>query len=311
MRDVNPQRLRYFEEVVARGSVRKAADELNTAPSVITRQLRLLEEELGALLFTKHARGMTPTAAATHLLEYGRACRAEREALEERLDGAHDLRSGEVRLAMSEGFIEEFADEVLLPFRRRFPGVRVVADVLSADHTIAALLAEQVHIGVAYNPPAVPLIRCYASCAQPLLLLVRPGHALNQGGHPVTLRNALAYPVGITSAGYGIGRAIEVACYAEGVSFTPILTTNSFHLLRRFVVEGDAVVFGSASSVRREIEAGEIVALPIANALLQAGMTRILVKERQPFTRAVQEVLDRLSSMSRLFERTSDRSPAA
>ena len=303
VRDVNSQRLRYFEEVVARGSIRGAADALNTAPSVITRQLRLLEEELGALLFTKHARGMMPTDAAAHLLEYGRACRAEREALEERLAGARDLHTGEVRLAMSEGFLDEFADEVLLPFRRAHPGVQIVADVLSADQAIAALLEERIHVGIAYNPPAVPLLRCYASCLQPLLLLVRPGHPLCRAKPPVTLAAALGFPIGITQSGYGIGKAIEVACYAEGLTFTPALTTNSFHLLRRFVADEDAVVFGSANSVRREIAAGDITAIPVAQPLLEAGTTRILVKAGRPLSAATRDVLERFLSMLRQFKR--------
>ena len=306
MRDVNPQRLRYFEQVVSCGSIRAAADALNTAPSVITRQLRLLEDELGALLFTRHARGMVPTDAASHLLEYGRRCRTERESLTERLDDARDLRTGEVRLAISEGFLDEFADEVLLPFRRSFPGVQIVADVMSADQTIASLLDERINIGVAYNPPAAMDIHRYASSPQPLLLLVRPGHPLERHRGPVSLRDALAYPVGLTSAGYGIGKALAVACYVDGLSFTPVLTTNSFHLLRRFVTDRDAVVFGSANSVQPEIAAGKIVAIAVAHPVLQSGMTRILVKTGRPFSRATHEMLSRMTAMSRQFTHTAD-----
>ena len=77
MQDISQVRLKYFNEVMACGSIRGAADKLDTAASVISRQIQLLEKELGVQLFERRSRGLTPTEAADMLLEYHRGCRAQ------------------------------------------------------------------------------------------------------------------------------------------------------------------------------------------------------------------------------------------
>ncbi|MEX3943293.1 LysR family transcriptional regulator [Paraburkholderia sp. BR10937] len=46
-RELNFQRPRYFYEGLVHGSIRGTAESLNTAPSVIARHVKLLEDELG------------------------------------------------------------------------------------------------------------------------------------------------------------------------------------------------------------------------------------------------------------------------
>ena len=62
--------LRYFYEVAAFGSVRVAAEKLFVAQSAVSRQIALLEDELGVPVFERHARGMALTAAGELLLRY-------------------------------------------------------------------------------------------------------------------------------------------------------------------------------------------------------------------------------------------------
>src|ERR1700733_2564347 len=62
--------LKVFEAVARLGSMNRAAMELNTVQSNVTGRIRALEFELGTPLFERHARGVSPTAAAQRLLPY-------------------------------------------------------------------------------------------------------------------------------------------------------------------------------------------------------------------------------------------------
>lgn len=73
--------LRAFEATARLGSVSRAAEELHVTHGAISRQLRVLEDELGHPLFARHGRGVTLTAIG--------------EALRDRVAGAFDqLRDG-------------------------------------------------------------------------------------------------------------------------------------------------------------------------------------------------------------------------
>jgi DNA-binding transcriptional LysR family regulator len=62
--------LKVFETVARLGGMNRAAAELNTVQSNVTARIRLMEEELGAALFERHARGVTLTGAGQRLLPY-------------------------------------------------------------------------------------------------------------------------------------------------------------------------------------------------------------------------------------------------
>ncbi len=61
------RRLSYFVRIAEDGSLTKAAGVLRIAQPALSRQIRLLEEELGVALFTRTARGMQLTDAGEHL----------------------------------------------------------------------------------------------------------------------------------------------------------------------------------------------------------------------------------------------------
>src|SRR5438132_9517716 len=103
MQVIHPQRLRYFHEVLERRSIRTAAEVLNTAPSVVTRQIKQLEKELAVTLFERrHKRGMAPTEAGEALAEYYRDNCEQRERLDNHFRQIRDAQRGTIRIALSE-----------------------------------------------------------------------------------------------------------------------------------------------------------------------------------------------------------------
>ncbi|MDH0049564.1 LysR family transcriptional regulator [Comamonas terrigena] len=161
MQAFQDSRARYLFEAVSCGSVRAAAEKLGIVPSAVSRQVSLLEEELGLALLERHRTGVVPTEAGQLILDYHRQQTAHQHDMLAKVDALRGLHSGSVSVVSGEGFAQELIDGPIRQFRLQHPGVSVSLEIYGTTEIMRRVREDEAEIGLVYyqrptatSPPA-------------------------------------------------------------------------------------------------------------------------------------------------------------
>jgi len=123
--DVDTRLLRYFAAVAEEGNLTRAAERLFVSQPALTKQIRQLEGQLGAELFTRSRAGMTLTAAGRELAERVPAVLAGFDQALVQAKAAASRAARVLRVGFLAGAANEATQQIIAAFTRRRPGWRV------------------------------------------------------------------------------------------------------------------------------------------------------------------------------------------
>ncbi|CAN0573013.1 unnamed protein product [Ectocarpus sp. 12 AP-2014] len=118
-------KLRIFHAVADAGSLTHAGDKLNLSQSAVSRQIRALEESLGAILFHRHARGLILTEQGELLFDATRSMSKRLEAAAARIRDSEEEVFGELRVTTTTGFGTLWLAPRLTKLYEKYPNLKV------------------------------------------------------------------------------------------------------------------------------------------------------------------------------------------
>ena len=137
--------VKSFLAVLDAGSLMGAARRLNAQQPTLSRHVAELEAQLGAPLFERTGRGVTPTAAALAIADAARQMEAGALALSRGLATARSAESGTVRVSTSAVAATWLLPPVITALQAAEPGIAIE---LVATNQISNLLRREADIAV-------------------------------------------------------------------------------------------------------------------------------------------------------------------
>lgn len=172
------RQLEYFVAVVEHGSISRAAVALNLAQPSVSRQIALLEEELGQRLLDRTGRGVAATAAGETLLSHARTMlNSASQALSD-LKEMHAEPVGSVVVGLPHRVAASLAVPLIREFRRRLPHALLsVVEGLSLSLR-EGMIAGRIDLGLMFDPAPTPLLSYEPLMRESMLLVAPKGYRL-------------------------------------------------------------------------------------------------------------------------------------
>jgi DNA-binding transcriptional LysR family regulator len=228
--DLDLRKVRYFVAVADTLHFGRAAEQLHIAQPVLSRQIRALEHDLGAPLFTRDSHGVVLTDAGTQLLTDAGPLLASADAARRRVTGA--ARGGR-RLMV--GFRAGIAvAPAVQQFATGHPDVLVDVQRIEADEQAQMLLDGRIDVGYIRLPIDETGLRVTPLYREPRVAVLPTSHRL-AGKEELTEADLVGEPLlwhADTStqptrrphpnAGYlvrGVDETLEHVAAGRGISF--------------------------------------------------------------------------------------------
>lgn len=150
------RRLQYFVAVAQERNFTRAAERLHIAQPALSRQVRLLEQELGVELLHRTTHEFELTEAGEFLLERGPTLLSTADELWRSVRTYGTGERGQVVVAYGASASYETAPRLLQALAESHPQITMTAAVKSVDEIVAGLRNGSVDVGLVRCPPKVP-----------------------------------------------------------------------------------------------------------------------------------------------------------
>jgi len=233
--NILPTSLQYFREVARSGSISVAAETLLVSPSAISRQISGLERQLGAALFTRHARGMDLSTAGRMLLTHVRRTESEGEMLLEELQTLGNPRRRVLRISSCEGLARRQVPKAISLFQQEHPEVDVELTVLPSALATHRLQESESNVAAVYALAPALDVAVAGSYPAPAHAILPAGSELAEVTGPISLKELAAVPLALSSSGITQRELFDIAVGMEQLTPRIALETDHVSPLLEFV----------------------------------------------------------------------------
>lgn len=241
----------------------RASEALYIAQPALSQQIRNLEEELGVKLFYRESNGMRPTPAGLTLRTQGRIILKQVDEAEKMVRSQLDFPTGEVAIALPSSTAKAIAIPLLLAVLSKFPGISVRFIEAPSAALLRLLEVGDADMVICVDTNARQSLTTYPLAIERLYLIELPGGP-RQHLRQIGVSALKGIPMVLPAAPNTIREFFDAAFRSTQDAVNLVAEINSTSLLLQAVRAGVGSTILPHSALTEELDAGRIVAIPLA-----------------------------------------------
>jgi len=258
------RQLRTFRTVAELGSLSKAADRLRIAQPGLSRQIKLLEQELRVQLFVRNGRGMLLTAAGRMLLDRTQGLVRQIEQMRDDIQSAGGNPSGSVVLGLVPTVSAVLSGRLAARILAQFPDISLRIVESYGGHLVEWLHRGEMDLAITCGP-AIDLHLTAQSIGYEEIAVVGPPGSGLRARKQVDLDWLLKQKLILPSMAHGLRALLEKAVVRRKMTLKALIEVDSYRAQISLMEEGVGYTLLPASAIRAELAAKRLEMAVLVN----------------------------------------------
>jgi len=246
------RQLEMFQAIVETGSFTRAGEKLFVSQSAISRQIKLLEEELGDQVFERIHRKVYLTQAGEVLLKHSRQIFGQIRTMTEEIADLTHLRRGTLRLAGGMSVCTYLFPKLLKYYRYLYPQVEVVISTGVAEEILRGLRINEIDLALLSLPYDEEDLEVHPAITEELVLIMEPNHPLAHKDE-IQLSDLEPYTFIHFERGSNTRKVIEQALRDGGIRPRNTMELQNVEIIKPLVENGLGVSIVPLPAVMRDV----------------------------------------------------------
>jgi len=266
-----------FQAVVETGSFTKAGQRLHVSQSAISRQINLLEEELGVQVLMRSNKRVFLTEAGKTLLKH--CYRIFRDIEEAILAVSQDEKVGGGTLRVGGGMsvCSFLLPQILKEYKTLYPNIALTVTTGTSEPTILKIRNNEVDVGVLTLPVESQDLDVASVFREEMVVVTGHNHPLSKKKE-VTPEEIAAMPLILFEQGSNTRKIIDHFFDKHDISPQIIMEMENVEIIKPLVDIGLGITIIPYQAIIREVEAGTLHFLRIAGYPLYRELGLVILK---------------------------------